>query len=63
VPWLRNGMTIDVTRLIDEVGYTPRSTLETVEEFVALTTGRNIHDVRSAPGGDEEYDAPQAMAG
>jgi UDP-glucose 4-epimerase len=34
VPWLRNGVTIDVTRLIEEVGYTPRTTLETVEQFI-----------------------------
>jgi UDP-glucose 4-epimerase len=35
VPWLRNGVTIDVTRLIEEVGYAPRTTLETVEQFIA----------------------------
>jgi UDP-glucose 4-epimerase len=34
VPWLRNGVTIDVTRLIEEVGYTPRTTLETVDQFI-----------------------------
>jgi UDP-glucose 4-epimerase len=34
VPWLRNGVTIDVTRLIEEVGFAPRTTLETVSEFV-----------------------------
>ena len=35
VPWLRNGVTLDVTRLIEEVGYVPRTTLETVEQFIA----------------------------
>ena len=40
VPWLRNGVTIDVTRLIDEVGFRPRTTLETVREFVERTGAR-----------------------
>ena len=34
VPWLRNGVTLDVTRLIEEVGYSPRTTIETVERFI-----------------------------
>jgi UDP-glucose 4-epimerase len=41
VPWLRNGVTIDVTRLIEEVGFTPRTTLETVREFVDQLDGRS----------------------
>jgi UDP-glucose 4-epimerase len=39
VPWLRNGVTIDVTRLIEEVGFKPRTTLETVTEFIERTGG------------------------
>jgi UDP-glucose 4-epimerase len=35
VPWLRYGVTLDSTRLIEEVGYRPRSTVETVESFIA----------------------------
>jgi UDP-glucose 4-epimerase len=42
VPWLRNGVTIDVTRLIDEVGFSPRTTVETVEEFIERIGGRAI---------------------
>jgi UDP-glucose 4-epimerase len=49
VPWLRNGVTIDVSRLIEEVGFTPRSTLATVEEFIERTAGRSRE---SAPGGE-----------
>jgi UDP-glucose 4-epimerase len=43
VPWLRNGITIDVTRLIEEVGFRPRTTLETVEEFIEDSSGRTVH--------------------
>jgi UDP-glucose 4-epimerase len=39
VPWLRNGVTLDCTRLIEEVGFRPRSTLETVQDFVASLRG------------------------
>jgi UDP-glucose 4-epimerase len=41
VPWLRYGVTIDVTRLIEEVGFRPRTTLETVREFVARAGARS----------------------
>jgi UDP-glucose 4-epimerase len=34
VPWLRHGLTVDCTRLHEEVGYLPASTLETVGEFI-----------------------------
>lgn len=34
VPWLRYGLTIDCTRLIDEIGYRPRPTLDAVRSFV-----------------------------
>jgi UDP-glucose 4-epimerase len=40
VPWLRNGVTIDVGRLIEEVGFRPRTTLESIREFVARTGAR-----------------------
>jgi UDP-glucose 4-epimerase len=40
VSWLRNGVTIDVTRLIEEVGFRPRTTLQTVREFVERTGAR-----------------------
>jgi len=41
VSWLRYGVTIDVTRLIEEVGFRPRTTLETVRQFVAHTRARS----------------------
>jgi len=41
-PWLRHGLTVDCTRLIDEVGYRPRSTVDTVRDFVANARGRQI---------------------
>ena len=44
VPWLRNGVTIDVTRLVDEVGFSPRTTVATVEQFIERTGG--AHEVR-----------------
>ena len=40
--WLRNGLTIDCTRLIEEVGFRPRSTVEAVEDFVAELRGRRV---------------------
>jgi UDP-glucose 4-epimerase len=42
VPWLRYGVTIDVRRLIEEVGFRPRTTLETVRDFVARAGGRAL---------------------
>jgi UDP-glucose 4-epimerase len=42
VPWLRWGLTIDCRRLIDEVGFRPRSTLETVDDFVRSLRGRRV---------------------
>jgi UDP-glucose 4-epimerase len=42
VPWLRYGLTIDCTRLIEEIGYRPRSTLETVRDFVEKLRGRRL---------------------
>jgi UDP-glucose 4-epimerase len=34
VPWLRHGVSLDCSRLIEDVGYRPRSTLEAVHDFV-----------------------------
>jgi len=42
VLWLRNGLTIDCTRLEQEVGFRPRSTLEAVEDFVEELHGRRV---------------------
>jgi UDP-glucose 4-epimerase len=42
VPWLRYGLTLDCARLIDEIGYHPRSTLETVRDFVEKLRGRRL---------------------
>jgi UDP-glucose 4-epimerase len=49
VPWLRNGLTIDCTRLEQEVGFKPRTTLEAVEDFVEELHGRRVlPDLRAA---------------
>jgi UDP-glucose 4-epimerase len=42
VPWLRHGLTIDCTRLIEQVGYRPRPTLEAVRDFVGKLRGRRL---------------------
>jgi UDP-glucose 4-epimerase len=42
VPWLRYGLTIDCERLIREVGYRPRSTLDTVQDFLDKLSGRRV---------------------
>lgn len=42
VMWLRNGVTVDCRRLIEEVGFRPRSTGDAVEDFVAELRGRRI---------------------
>ncbi|MEX0992440.1 MAG: NAD-dependent epimerase/dehydratase family protein [Solirubrobacterales bacterium] len=39
VPWLRWGLTIDCTRLVEEIGFRPRSTCETVDDFVRSLRG------------------------
>jgi UDP-glucose 4-epimerase len=41
-PWLRYGLTIDCPRLVNQIGYRPRSTIETVRDFVAKLQGRRI---------------------
>jgi UDP-glucose 4-epimerase len=49
VPWLRNGLTIDCTRLEEEVGFRPRSTSEAVEDFIEELHGRRVlPDLRAA---------------
>jgi UDP-glucose 4-epimerase len=40
VPWLRHGLTIDCTRLVEEIGYRPMPTLEAVRNFIERTSGR-----------------------
>jgi hypothetical protein len=40
VPWLRNGLTVDNRRLVEEVGFRPRSTADAVDDFVAELRGR-----------------------
>jgi hypothetical protein len=51
VLWLRNGLTIDCRRLVEEVGFRPRSTMDAVEDFVAELRGRRVlPDVRDAAG-------------
>jgi hypothetical protein len=42
VAWLRNGLTVDCTRLIEEVGFRPRSTLEVVRDFIEKLLGRRV---------------------
>ena len=52
VMWLRNGLTVDTGRLIDEVGFRPRSTADAVDDFVAeLRGGRALPDRPVAPAG------------
>jgi UDP-glucose 4-epimerase len=52
VMWLRNGLTIDCRRLIEEVGFRPRTTIDTVEDFVQHARGRRVlPDLRDAPIG------------
>jgi UDP-glucose 4-epimerase len=42
VPWLRHGVTLDCSRLVEEVGFRPRSTLATVGEFIERSRGRRL---------------------
>jgi UDP-glucose 4-epimerase len=55
VPWLRYGLTIDTTRLTKEVGFRPRSTVETVLDFVrdssAATSPASPVDLRATSAG------------
>jgi UDP-glucose 4-epimerase len=46
VPWLRYGLTIDCTRLLEQLGYRPRPTLEAVRAHVESLRGG-----RTPPGG------------
>jgi UDP-glucose 4-epimerase len=58
VPWLRYGLTIDCRRLIEQTGFRPRTTVETVTDFIARFRGRRMHSVplpslhRGGGGGD-----------
>jgi nucleoside-diphosphate-sugar epimerase len=48
-PWMRNGVTLDCTRLVEEVGFRPRSTLDAVMDFVEELRGKRVPpDVRKA---------------
>jgi UDP-glucose 4-epimerase len=52
VPWLRYGLTIDCTRLIEEVGFRPRPTLEVVRDFLEKVPGHRIlPGARPSPNG------------
>jgi UDP-glucose 4-epimerase len=42
VMWLRNGVTIDCARLVEEVGFRPRSTVEAVEDLIRGMRGRRL---------------------
>jgi UDP-glucose 4-epimerase len=42
IPWLQYGLTIDCRRLIEETGFRPRSTVETVTDFIARTRGKRF---------------------
>jgi UDP-glucose 4-epimerase len=49
VPWLRYGLTIDCSRLVREVGFRPRSTVEAVQDFLEQLSGRRIVPSLLAP--------------
>jgi UDP-glucose 4-epimerase len=51
VPWLRYGLTVDSTRLIEEIGYRPRSTVDTVRDFVTKVRGHRILPGLGLPAG------------
>jgi UDP-glucose 4-epimerase len=46
IPWLQYGLTIDSSRLISETGFRPRSTVETVVDFIAGTRSQRALSVR-----------------
>jgi UDP-glucose 4-epimerase len=50
VPWLRYGLTVDCTRLVEQVGFTPRSTVETVRDFVTKVRGHRLLPGLGRPG-------------
>jgi UDP-glucose 4-epimerase len=62
VPWLRNGVTIDVTRLIHEVGFRPRTTLATVEEFIERTVGRSFRGFGDPSSEEVSHAADERVA-
>jgi UDP-glucose 4-epimerase len=69
VPWLRHGLTVDCTRLVEEVGYRPRSTPDTVEDFLARVAppgsvaGFLRGHRRRAGGGGSRAGSPAAVGG
>jgi UDP-glucose 4-epimerase len=57
VPWLRYGLTLDCRRLINEIGYRPRSTVDTVRDFAEKLRG---HPVLPGPlAGSEPAEEPE----
>ncbi len=61
VLWLRNGLTVDSRRLVDEVGFRPRSTPDAVDDFVAELRGRRrLPDMRDARGAGRGNGEPSA---
>ena len=64
VAWLRHGLTIDSARLVEEIDYRPRSTLETVRDFIEKLLGRRIlPGVPLVGGGGTSRAGEQVVAG
>jgi UDP-glucose 4-epimerase len=42
LPWLRYGLTVDCRRLINDIGYRPRSTVDTVRDFAEKLRGHRV---------------------
>ncbi len=60
VPWLRYGLTVDCRRLIEEVGYRPRPTLETVRDFIEkVRSHRVLPGVGGMNGSAEDSERPE----
>jgi UDP-glucose 4-epimerase len=61
VRWLRHGLTIDCTRLVDEVGYRPRSTEQAVRDFLRDMHARGVvPPVPGSPVGGNSNGVPAA---
>jgi UDP-glucose 4-epimerase len=56
VPWLRYGLTLDCRRLIDEIGYRPRATLDAVRDFVESLRGRPVLPDSFLRGSDQGHE-------
>jgi UDP-glucose 4-epimerase len=64
VPWLRYGLTIDCRRLIEEVGYRPKPTVEVVKSFIERTSGHPAgHASPSAQNGGPDSASTDSEAG